>query len=142
MTHYAVEVETGCQDGFFGLLSQGWDIADFGSPEKRARMPLQALWVEHIVGIIWREFVTRQHSPYYDFVLTAKASLSALRENLDRHTARQEPRPLYSEEDRSILTRQVSENERTKIMALIGSLAARWAQTTPGEVLELVFPGK
>jgi hypothetical protein len=141
MTHYAVEVQTGCQGGFFGLVSQGWDITDFASPEKRARMPLQALWVEHMVGIIWREFVTRQEGNYYDFVLAAEASLLGLKESLDRQAGRQGPRAEYSDEDRSILSRQISENDLSAIRAQIGSLAARWAQTRPGETLELVFSG-
>src|SRR3954464_3101234 len=93
MTHYAVETEMKAKDGFFGLVAQGWDITDFGIPEKRARMPLQALWVEHVVGVVWREFVTRDASPFQEFSAAIDATLGALRESMAANAQRKGPRP-------------------------------------------------
>jgi hypothetical protein len=139
MTHYAVETEMQARDGFFGLLAQGWDITDFGIPEKRARMPLEAIWVEHLVGVIWREFVTREATSYEDFCASVEASLAALRSNLNRHSQRQGPRPEYSDAEMQILERGVPEETRARIMTKIGELAASWACTPRGEILELAF---
>jgi hypothetical protein len=139
MTHYAVESELKVPDGFFGLLAQGWDITDFGVPEKRALMPLEALWVEHVVGVIWREYVTSDASSYEDFAAAVNATISSLSENLNRHAKRGGPRPDYSDEERSILERTVSEADRASALRRIGELAAVWAQTPRGGTMELEF---
>jgi hypothetical protein len=139
MTHYAVETEMQARDGFFGLLAQGWDITDFGIPEKRARMPLEAIWVEHVVGVVWREFVTRETTSYEEFCASIQATLAALRSNLNRHSQRQGPRPDYSEAEMGIIERGIPEESRARIMAKIGELAASWSHTPRGEVLELAF---
>ena len=139
MTHYAVESEVGARDGFFGLLAQGWDIGDFAVPEQRARMPLEALWVEHVVGIIWREYVTREATSYADFESAITATLAALRDSIGRNAKRQGPRARYSEADLAILERRISEAERARIMARIGELAGAWARMPRGETMEIAF---
>lgn len=139
MTHYAVESEMRAKDGFFGLIAQGWDIGDFGIPEKRARMPLEALWVEHVVGIVWREFVTREISDYANFAAAISATLTALRESIKQNSQRQGPRAEYSEQERSILEKGIPPESRTNIMRRMGELAATWAQTPPGSHVELTF---
>lgn len=139
MTHYAVETELRAKDGFFGLLAHGWDIADFGVPEKRARMPLETLWIEHVVGIVWREYVTRQPGSYAEFSVQVDATIQALRDSLDKNAKRQGPQPVYSASDRSVLERRVSESEREAIMQRIGELAALWATTPRGGTMEVEF---
>ncbi len=139
MTHYALETEIGAKAGFFGLLAQGWDITDFGVPEKRARMPLEALWVEHVVGIVWREYVTRDAGSYPEFCEAVNATVHALRESLSRNLTRQGPRADYSAAEQAVLGRVVSEESRASIMNRIGELAAQWAQTPRGEIMELPF---
>ena len=140
MTHYALESEMDAADGFFGLLAQGWDITDFGIPEKRAKMPLEALWIEHVVGIIWREYVTRQAGSHEEFREAVRATVHALRENLDRNAKRTGPRADYSEREQSVLDREISEESRARVMSRIGELAAQWARTPRGETMELLFP--
>ncbi len=139
MTHYSVEMEMRSKNGFFGLLAQGWNLTDFDSPENRARMPLEALWVEHVVGIVWREYVTRNVTPYPEFSEAVAATVEALRESLQRNARRQGPRADYSEFDVAALVRPITEVERTNIMSRIGELAAQWAQTPRGEIMELPF---
>lgn len=123
MTHYAVETELNAKDGFFGLLAQGWDITDFGIPEKRAKMPLEALWIEHVVGIVWREYVTRQAGSYEEFCEAVNATVHALRESLSRNLKRQGPRADYSATEQAVLDRVISEASRARIMNRIGDLA-------------------
>ncbi len=58
LTHCAVESALGMTGGFFGLVAGGWELDDFASPGATARLPPQALWAEHIVGLIERQVAT------------------------------------------------------------------------------------
>lgn len=51
LTHFAVETSLGYQRGFFGLIAEGWDIADTSGKGPRGPLPEQALEVERIVGV-------------------------------------------------------------------------------------------
>ena len=42
LTHYAVETTLGLRQGFYGLVSTGWDFSDFGSPWPRGKLPPEA----------------------------------------------------------------------------------------------------
>jgi hypothetical protein len=50
LTHYAIESELGFRQGFFGLIADGWDIADTGGKGARGALPEEAIAVEHLVG--------------------------------------------------------------------------------------------
>jgi hypothetical protein len=50
LTHYAVETELGFRRAFYGLVAEGWDLSDFGTPWPRGPMPADALPAEVIVG--------------------------------------------------------------------------------------------
>ena len=54
--HYAIETTQGWRDAFFGLLAQGWDIADFGLPDARTGrkppVPTQAMQAEALAGLM------------------------------------------------------------------------------------------
>lgn len=132
MTHFAVETQMRASNGFFGLLAQGWDISDFGVPEKRALMPLEALWVEHVVGVIWREYVVGHPDSYDTFSEAIDSTISSLSESLTRNAERRGPRAHYSEGEKSVLERRISEGDRASIMNCIGELAATWAKTPGG----------
>src|SRR5207245_8210042 len=41
--------------GFYGLVAEGWDLTDFGSPWPRGPLPPEALVSEFIVGFLDRE---------------------------------------------------------------------------------------
>jgi hypothetical protein len=139
ITHFAVETTLNARNGFFGLLAQGWDITDFGIPEKRSAMPLEALWIEHVVGIIWREFLTRDVAPYNEFAAAISESVTSLRENLARDAKRLRPHAEYSDEEIELLSRGISEAERAAIMNRISELAGEWARVGRGEVMEIAF---
>src|SRR5512134_3109631 len=51
MTHYAVETVLGHQRGFYGLVAEGWDLTDFGTPWPRGPLPADAEPTEFIVGM-------------------------------------------------------------------------------------------
>ena len=50
LTHYAVETTLGFRHGFYGLIAEGWDISDFGTPWPRGRVPAEAAEVERLVS--------------------------------------------------------------------------------------------
>lgn len=55
VTHFAVETTLGYRRGFFGLLAEGWDMADIGGKGARGKLPDEAIEVERIVGLFDRE---------------------------------------------------------------------------------------
>jgi len=52
LEHYAVETTLGYRRGFYGLVAEGWNLADFGSPWPRGRLPADAEPAELIVGFL------------------------------------------------------------------------------------------
>jgi len=52
LTHYAVETVLGHRRGFYGLVAEGWDLSDFGTPWPRGPMPADADPSEQIVGFL------------------------------------------------------------------------------------------
>ena len=51
LTHYAVETALGYRRGFFGLIAEGWDVADTTGKGARGALPAEAVEVERIVGL-------------------------------------------------------------------------------------------
>lgn len=56
LTHFVVETTLGFRRGFFGMMAEGWDITDFGSPWPKGRLPAETVAAEVTVGVFWREF--------------------------------------------------------------------------------------
>ena len=52
LTHYAVETVLGHRRGFYGLVADGWDLTDFGSPWPKGPMPADMDPSEAIVGML------------------------------------------------------------------------------------------
>src|SRR4051794_36236340 len=52
LTHFAVESALDLSRGFYGLIAAGWDIADTTGKGSRGALPEEALWVEHLVGML------------------------------------------------------------------------------------------
>jgi hypothetical protein len=52
LTHYAVETVLGHRRGFFGLVAEGWNFEDFGSPWPRGPLPPDMDPSEAIVGLL------------------------------------------------------------------------------------------
>jgi hypothetical protein len=52
LAHYAVETILGHRRGFYGLVAEGWDLSDFGSPWPRGKLPADAEPAEVIVGFL------------------------------------------------------------------------------------------
>ena len=52
LTHFAVETVLGFRRGFFGLIAEGWDIAETTGKGLRGPLPPEAVLVEQIVGFL------------------------------------------------------------------------------------------
>ena len=125
LTHFAVEQTLGYCHGFYGLIADGWDIADFAKPWPRGAIPDEAREVELLVGFFDTERMSGQHltsAEYQEHVATYLAS---------RHAAKgtatlTHVRPL-TDEELALVRRNRSE------------LLDRWWNVLPGETLELEF---
>jgi hypothetical protein len=118
LTHFAVESTLGVRRGFFGLISDGWDIEDTTGKGARGRLPLEALEVEHIVGAFDTERATGT-------MLTAD-DLNEYMAVLAKPSGGTAPRRLLPEEILQIRTKR-------------GQLFAQWFALVPGEAMELHF---
>jgi hypothetical protein len=115
LTHFAVESTLGYQNGFFGLLKQGWDMADVTGKGARGPLPRQAIEVEEIVGLFDMERASRG-------TWTSTEFNNCARIRADNGSSR-------------ILTNE----EIVRIRDCRNALFARWAETPEGGVLELQF---
>jgi hypothetical protein len=119
LTHYAVETVLGHRRGFYGLVAEGWDFSDFGTPWPRGPLPADADPSELIVGMLdaqrasgaeWTAAeLTEQAVQFYAGIGVAGASL--------------------------VLT----EEQLARIRARMRELFAEWEAVAPGEALVLDF---
>ena len=112
-THYAVETVLGLRQAFYGLVSDGWYFADFGTPWPRGPTPGgDADTAERIVGFLDLERTS-------DHPSTAKALTEYLR-------ARQS-------------TVVVTDRQLDQIRQTRDALIAQWHAAPLGETLTLTF---
>ena len=114
LTHYAVETVLGHRRGFYGLVAEGWDIADFGTPWPRGPIPADADPAELIVGFLDAERASG-----------AEWTAEELNEKLAVHLGGRAP--------------SISDEQLARIRAQRAELFARWDAVPPGESLELPF---
>jgi hypothetical protein len=119
LTHYAVETVLAFREAFFGLLASGWEIDSFEKREWRLRMPVEAVWAEHIVGLLDRE-------RGMGLILSREEFNESLREAL-KH-------------GETAAFRVITDDELARIRALRSKLQALWHALGPGESLELNCP--
>lgn len=115
LAHCAVESVLGFDRAFFGLVAAGWNIDDFARPGASARLPAQAHWAEHLVGLLDR-------------------SPGASAEEIEAALAASLPPALAA--GRPIVTGPLLE----RIRELHRELAARWQALPYGETLRVAFP--
>jgi hypothetical protein len=118
LTHYAVETVLGFRQGFYGLVSAGWGLADFGSPWPRGKIPPQANISEMIVGF---------------FDLERRQGERGSADDLNRMLAE------YCAEKGLPPERLLTEEDLAAVRAMRAELFARWAAVERGDALEVVF---
>lgn len=119
LTHFAVESTFGFSKGFYGLISEGWDIADTSGKGARGKLPREAVLVEHMVGLFDTERVGGAQP------LTAH-EFSAILADL-------------ASSDRIESPPSVAETQLQAVRARISELYDALAALQPGNALELAF---
>lgn len=114
LTHYAVETVLGHRRGFYGLVAEGWDIGDFGTPWPRGPMPDDADPTELIVGFLDLERASGE-----------RWTAAELTEKLATQLGARAP--------------SISDEQLAQIRARRAELFERWDAVPPGESLELPF---
>ena len=118
LTHFAVESELGCRGAFYGLVAQGWDLADFGRPWPRGPLPAEALLAEVLVGYL---DVTRASG----HPLTADDCNRSVRE--------------YFAATSLTVDLVVTEEDLERIRTSLHDLLRRWNELGPNETMSLSF---
>ena len=124
LTHFAVETTLGYSHAFYGLLADGWEIADFAKPWPRGPIPLEALEVELIVGVFDadRRNLTRWNADEFEaHAISYVAARAAM-----KHEAIAQPRALTQE-------------QIDAVRATRDALLRRWSELAPGEEMVLEF---
>lgn len=121
LTHYAVESALGYRGAFFGLVADGWEIADFAKPWPRGPIPVEAREVEMLVGL-------------FDGMRPDRTSWDAAEFNRQFEALVAE-----SQFAGEITPRALLEADVARVRELRNSLLERWGTTTHGEALDLEF---
>jgi hypothetical protein len=108
----------GHRRGFYGLVAAGWDLADFGTPWPRGKLPKDANLSEIIVGFFDRERASGQLG-------TA--------DELNEHLAS------FCGENSLPSPEKFTESDLSRVRQKRGELFAQWEAVEPGGVLELRF---
>jgi hypothetical protein len=120
--HYAIESVLGLREAFWGMMADGWEFSDFGTPWPRGRMPnlAEALLAEVTAGWLDRVPVA---DPDRD------ADAAALNQQLEEYCAQHGHPP----------PRVVTAHELARIRAIRDRLARRWHALPAGGAMELRF---
>lgn len=118
LTHFVVETELGFRHGFYGVVADGWDFADFGHPWPRGPMPDETVVPEAIVGLLDQERAAGLHWTAEEF----SRSLADFLGPRGRHA------PPFTEPLLATIRGRRDE------------LIDRWRALRPGETMRLFFP--
>lgn len=118
LTHFAVETALGHREGFYGLVSTGWDFSDFGSPWPRGRLPAEAGISEMIVGL-------------FDMERRIGERVSA--DEVNQKLAD------YSAENGLSPAPQLTEADLARVREKRAELFENWDAVRPGDALEIPF---
>ena len=118
LEHYAVETTLGYRRGFYGLVAEGWDLSDFGSPWPRGPLPADAEPAELIVGFLDGERAGGVQWTADDF---------------------NEKAALYYSEHGLVDPPTLDEETLRQIRDAAQQLREKWARVPIGDTLELTF---
>lgn len=118
LTHYAVETVLGMRRGFYGLVAEGWDFADFGTPWPRGPLPDDSDPAELVAGFLDGEGASGQ--PWTAAELNEKVRG-------------------YAGPPRTWTTYRLTDDDLAAIRARRRELYAVWKALPEGETLELPF---
>lgn len=122
LAHYAVETVLGFEQGFFGLLRQGYHITDFERARDQriealmpSNLPIQSIQAEYLVNQLMTELNSGRITDFIDLLRS-----TLLQKNI--------PFP-----------ETLREQSLLKIRSLLQELIQKWNQVPVREKLELLF---
>jgi hypothetical protein len=118
LTHYAVETVLGFRRGFYGLVAEGWDMGDFGTPWPRGKLPADAEPAELVVGFLDVERASGVRATADDFNEKAR---------------------LYYEQHGLPGKYELTDDQLARIRARRAELFEKWDTVPEGEALELPY---
>ena len=118
LTHYAVETVLRHRRGFYGLVAEGWDFSDFGTPWPRGPIPIDAEPAELITGLLDAERASGTEWPAAD--MNAQAAQYFAAHGLPGRL-------------------ELTDLQLDRIREYRRELFERWEALPPGETLELIF---
>jgi hypothetical protein len=118
LTHYAVETELGFQRGFYGLIADGWEIAETTGKTARGPLPDEAIEVEYLVAALSAERAGGAAATSDEFNELAATFASA----------KGMPSP-----------RLLTDDDLAKVRARFDELASQWRALPAGATFELPF---
>ena len=119
LSHFAVETILALDRGFYGLIAEGWDIADTTGKGKRGKLPSEGILVEHVVGLIDRERVGGA-LPLSAAEFNAQIAQFVANDGLEA-------------------PRAFTEIELAAVRQRIETLHGQWAAVSPGSSFELTY---
>ena len=118
LMHYAVETELGFRRGFYGLIAEGWEIAETTGKTPRGALPNETLEVEYLVSAFSAERASG--------AVSTAAEFNDLAATFAR--AKEMPNP-----------RELSDDELARVRSRFNELAMQWRSLAPSSTLELAF---
>ena len=118
LTHYAVETELGFRRGFYGLIAEGWDIAETTGKTRRGALPNETLEVEYLVSAFSAERASGD--------VTTAAEFNQLAATFAQ--AKGMPQP-----------RQLSDQELLRVRSRFDELATKWRALPADGAIRLAF---
>jgi hypothetical protein len=119
LTHYAVETELGFRHGFYGLIAEGWDIAETTGKTARGPLPNEAIEVEYVVAA---------------FSAERASGVAATGEEFNQLAA------TFATAKEMALPRGLTDQDLAGVRARFDELVMKWRTLPRGATLELVFP--
>jgi hypothetical protein len=114
--HYAVETELGFRRGFYGLVAEGWDIAETTGKTARGPLPNETLEVEYLVSAFSAERAGGVASIADEFNVLAATFASA----------KGMMRP-----------RELTDDDLARVRSRFDEVAMKWRTLLPGETMQL-----
>jgi hypothetical protein len=118
LTHYAVETELGFRRGFYGLIAEGWEIAETTGKTARGPLPNETLEVEYLVSAFSAERAGGAVASAAEFNPLAATFANAKGMPPPRH---------------------LSDGDLARVRSRFDELAIKWRALPPGETLELAL---
>ena len=118
LTHYAVETELGFRRGFYGLIAEGWEIAETTGKTGRGALPTETLEVEYLVSAFSAERAGG--------TITSAAEFNDLAATFARANGMPTPRKL-------------SDEQLGRVRSRFDELAMKWRALSADATMQLPF---